>query len=197
VSTLTFNHATHEYKSDGRVIPSVTQILALAGLSDVSAIPAHILENARWKGEEAHKACEYLDQDDLDWKDVFPEILPFVMAYQKFKAEKEFVPELVEHRCEAEVDGLSFGMCVDRTGTIAGVAYVLDLKTSSKAQPSWRIQTAAYKLGLGEKRERGVVHLKKDGTYELLKHTGDEDELIFRLSLQLAHWKLRNGFKIK
>ena len=52
-----------------------------------------------------------------------------------------------------------------------GERILLDLKTSSRASPSWAIQTIAYALGLGcfEVR-RAVIHLAKDGSYKLIEH---------------------------
>src|ERR1700752_2641687 len=98
MASATFTELGHRYEFDGRAIPSVTQVLALSGITDVSKIPPHILERAATLGTAAHVACELLDQDDLDIDSVDPQITGYVLAYQKFRAERGFVPDLIEHR---------------------------------------------------------------------------------------------------
>ena len=46
-ATATFREQGHEYQVEGIPIPSVTQVLTLAGIDDVSKIPFHNLERAR------------------------------------------------------------------------------------------------------------------------------------------------------
>ena len=198
MSTATFTEFGHVYQQDGVIIPSVSQCLELAGLSDVSMIPAHILERASAIGTAVHQACEFLDQDDLELDSLDPTIVGYVVGYQKFREEHEFIPELVEHRIIAELGGMKYGMCVDRVGRFkaAKTAILLDIKTSSKPQPHWAIQTAAYAAGLGLECERKVVHVSKDGNYKLLDQTED-DLVVWAAVLQIAHWRLAHGTKIR
>jgi hypothetical protein len=142
MSTATFTELTHTYKTDGVVVPSVTQVLTLAGISDVSGVPLHILERAAAIGTAVHQATELLEQDDLDMESLDPSTVGYVKAYQLFKEVTGFKAEMVEYRTVAECSGFKYGMCVDRVGTIEGKEYVLDIKTSSRPQPSWAIQTA-------------------------------------------------------
>src|ERR1700675_985366 len=65
--TVDFTELGHIYRTDdGVIVPSVSQVLTLAGISDMSGIPQHVLDRARAIGTAVHQACEYLDQDDLD-----------------------------------------------------------------------------------------------------------------------------------
>src|SRR2546430_413548 len=111
--SATFSQLGHQYECDGRSIPSVTQVLSLSGISDVSRIPPHILERAAAIGTAVHVACELLDQDDLDLDSVDPLLAGYVLAYQKFRAESGFAPELIEHRAVGIVSGLRYGFTVD------------------------------------------------------------------------------------
>jgi len=191
-SSAAYQEHGHQYQTDGRSIPSVTQCLALAGLTDVSRVPPHILQRAADVGTAVHLACAYLDADDLDLDSVDPKIVGYVLAYQKFRCDSGFVPELIEHRAVGVSLGLQYGFCVDRMGYVDGQRIVLDLKTSSKAYPSWRIQTVAYALGLDcFEARRAAVKLAKDGSYQLLEHPDRvNDARIWESALAIAHWRL-------
>jgi hypothetical protein len=188
----TYTHHGHQYECDGRSIPSVTQVLALAGITDVSRIPPHILQRAADIGTAVHLACELLDQDDLDLDSVDSKIVGCVLAYQKFRSESGFVPELIEHRSVGICVGLQYGFCVDRMGYIEGQKIVLDLKTSSKPYDSWAIQTMAYALGLDcFEARRAAIRLAKDGSYQLIEHPDRvHDAQIWESALAIAHWRL-------
>lgn len=203
---LEFTEKTHTYREDGGVIPSVSQVLTLAGVDDVSGIPEHILRHAADRGTAVHLACHYLDEDDLIFDSLDQEVLPYVVAYQKFREEYEFKATVIEHRMVGEVDGMRYGMTLDRVGTMTTpegtYRVLLDLKTASKPQAYWPIQTAAYLVGYagidtGARPGRAVVHLRKDATFKVLVHDLDTDFDIWRSALTLAHWKIKNGSKIK
>jgi len=199
MATATFSEHSHTYKVDGEVIPSVTQVLTLAGISDVSGIPAHILQRASEIGTAVHLATELLDKDDLDLDSLDPQIVGYVTAYQRFKEESGVTYELIEHRTTAEYCGIRYGMCVDRVGAIGGKMAVFDIKTSSKPQASWKIQTAAYTHGLGDADtfERRIVHLCKDGSYKQICYDDPNDHTAWGAALVVAQWRLQNGAKIR
>jgi hypothetical protein len=202
-ATLTFEEKGHKYAADGVSIPSVSQVLELSGISDVSGVPEHLLRRAAERGTAVHLACEYLDEDDLDLESLTPEVMPYVVAYQKFREDYHFKAELIEHQMIGESEGLRYGMRFDRVGTFNGEERILlDIKTASRAQSSWTIQTAAYVLGFSavdthQAPGRAVVHLAKDGSYRVLLHTLDSDFDIWRSALMVAHWRLANGAKYK
>ena len=202
MSTATFVEHLHKYEVDGVSIPSVTQVLTLAGISDVSGIPAHILERAGAIGTAVHQATELLDHDDLELDSLDPLIVGYVTAYQRFRSEHEFIPELIEYRTVGEYAGHKYGMCVDRAGKLDGQYCVMDIKTSSKPRPEWAIQTMAYVLGLSDhpnyqQSHRAAIHLAKDGSYSIIRFSEVMDEITWGACLNIAEWRLRNGAKIK
>ncbi len=192
MASASFAEHGHQYECDGHSIPSVTQALALAGLTDVSRIPPHILERAADVGTAVHLACAYLDADDLDLDSVDPLLTGYVLAYQRFRSDSGFVPELIEHRAVGQLAGLQYGFCVDRMGYVDGQRIILDLKTSSKPYASWAIQTAAYAIGLDcLDVRRAAVKLAKDGTYKLIEHPDRvHDAQTWEAALAIAHWRL-------
>jgi hypothetical protein len=196
MATATFTAEGHIYECDGVVVPSVTQVLTLAGIDDVSRIPLHYLERAAGIGTAVHQACEYLDQDDLDLDSVDSSIVGYVLGYQKFKQEHNFIPSAIEKRGIAETDGLQFGYCLDRLGMIGETEVLLDIKTASKKSHSWPIQTAAYADAINLGGTRYIVHVAKEGTYKLIEHEAPQDFEVWRGALQVAHWKLAHGGKL-
>jgi hypothetical protein len=147
---IEFDHATHTYRVDGRVVPSVTQIIAAAGLVKGSE---WFTEESRWRGSNVHLACQYLDEGCLDRSALAPEYVPYVEAYERFKAETGFEPDLIEYSV-CDMHGRFAGK-LDRTGRIAALdgPVLIDIKTGA-VQRTTELQTAAYAHCLSG----GVMH---------------------------------------
>lgn len=199
MATATFQDVGHIYSIDGRIVPSVTQVLTLAGIDDVSRIPRHHLERAAAIGTAVHEACEFLDQDDLELDSLDPLLTGYVLGYQRFKQECGFAPITIEQRgvsVSPEANGLAYGFCLDRIGILDGMEVLIDIKTASKKYGSWTIQTAAYAEAVHFEGARYAVHVAKDGTYKLVPHKDATDFATWRAALTIAHWKLEHGAKI-
>ena len=82
MAIATFLAERHIYEYEGVVVPSVTQVLTLAGIHDVSHVPLHYLERAAGIGSAVHQACEYLDEGKLDLESVDSLIVGYVLAYR-------------------------------------------------------------------------------------------------------------------
>jgi hypothetical protein len=197
-SPATFQAAGHLYAHEGVIVPSVTQSLTLAGIDDVSRIPRHHLERAAAIGTAVHSACHFLDDDDLELDSLDPKIVGYVLAYQRFKQEHNFTPRVIEQRgVSISPDGdLPYGFCLDRIGTIGGVELLLDLKTASRRQKWWSIQTAAYAQATNFNGPRFELHLAKDGTYKFNRHPNAGDFRDWLGALIVAHRKLADGAKL-
>ena len=183
-----FDPAKHLFTVDGVTVPSVTQILKSVGLINFAGIPASVLNHKRDVGSAVHLATHYLDEDALDWSTVSEECEPYVRAYESFKRNSGFEPELIEYKSVAQVDGMRFGMIVDRTGVIGGKPTLLELKTGEPSA-SWPVQLAGYKLGLGGVRQRVALQLTKKGKYKIHTFADRNDEPIFKAALALCCWK--------
>lgn len=198
-ATVQFDELNHIYQKDGVVVPSVTQVLTLAGLSDFSTVPPHILEKARQVGTAVHEASQFLDEGDLDLESLDPSIVGYMVGYQKFREEHGFKATLIEHRTVGEHEGMAYGMCFDRLGSMNGYdcEVLLDIKTSSRPSASWAIQTAAYVDGWHNDPFRLIVHVAKDGSYKLIRHEDGEDFEVWRSALRVAYWRLNHGARLK
>ena len=160
---FTFDQNEHRYFLDGVEIPGVTSILKEAGLCR-SYDGFH---EAQLRGLHVHTACEWLDLNDLDWASVYPQWVGYVRAYERFKQEQGFAPELIEFQSYSPA--YRFGGTIDRVGVMEGKKVLGDIKTG---QPEdWHpIQTAAYSLLVDGVQERISVYLKDDGTYRIERH---------------------------
>jgi hypothetical protein len=168
---IIFDEGQHSYHVGGIRRFSVTQILTGAGVicSDWWT------EEARERGRIVHAATHYADLDDLDVTSVEQKHHPYISAWDRFKREARFTPDLIEHR----IFHRSWGYCgtLDRTGDFDGGGKALiDLKTSSghgKPENWWSLQLAAYvkaleSMGIDTSGYRRInVTLHKDGTFKV------------------------------
>jgi hypothetical protein len=185
----------HVYRVGGIVRPSVTQALKEAGLIDTH----WYTEEARLRGKAAHVACQFLDEDDLDWESVLAPYRGFVQGWAKFKRDSGFQIGrdgegrlLVEYRVYHPL----FGYCgtLDRQGTIGSTDYVIDLKTG--AAEDWHgYQLAGYSQCFPNPlaRKRLTVHLKANGCYTTREYGLDRfayDWQVFSASVVI--WQAKN-----
>lgn len=187
-----FDAASHTYTLNGRVLPSVTQILKPIG-PDYSTVPADVLEAKRALGVAVHKACELDDEDDLDELSLSEVLQPYVASWRKFRADTGAI--VLENERQLFRADLSFAGTVDRLATLQGDFWLLDLKTAADPHASYGVQLAGYELllqgGRGPLR-RGTVHLRDDGTYRLHEFKNPNDAACFRALLSLHQWKESN-----
>lgn len=194
VAEFHFDPATHRYTFNGRLIPSVTGLLKDAGILKFGGQGTE-LENevTMSRGRAAHAACEYLDQGRLDPATVADEVMPYLMAYEKFKAERGFKPRRIEEPLFSPT--FMFAGTLDREGVIGKEAWLIDLKTG-KAEPHHGLQLAGYDLllpTLTRPRRRAVLELHNDGSYRIEEYTGRRDRDVFQSILAVYWWKMNNG----
>jgi hypothetical protein len=148
---ITFDPIAHRYTlPDGRVVPSVTQILAATGISaDFEAIGARsafareVLEAKRDLGTAVHADCHAWDDQDLDVEAVHPDVRPYLDGWIAFRANTGFTPE---HRERIVYNaGLFYCGRLDAIGrTKSGRRILVDIATGDPEHSAKRYQTAAY-----------------------------------------------------
>lgn len=90
----TFHESTHSYFVDGRRVPSVTQILFdLGEISEFSTWN----ELARDVGTAVHACCALLP-DKLDFAEVDPRALPYVLSYLEWESRGNYTIKAKEQR---------------------------------------------------------------------------------------------------
>jgi hypothetical protein len=199
-----FDPDRHLYLVQGRLVPSVTQVLHVAGLSaDYATVAPEVLKRKRVIGEYVHKATQFMDEGCLDLETIDPEIQPYLAAYQRFVDESGFRPRLIEHRVVGNINGMLCGGTVDREGTMAGKLWIIDLKCIERLYPSFALQTAGYELLLPKpvvppfRYTRAVLQLKFNGSYKLTTYDDPADFDVFRAALAVTVWKMNHGMNIE
>lgn len=141
---LSFDEPTHTYRWNGRIVPSVTQILA--PLEDFERVPWDVLEAARQFGSHVHQAVHLHILGQLDWQALDPALAPYVRAADKFLASVKADISDAEVRLYSEASRYA-GTCdlvaiwKVRTRTRRTL---LDWKATAAFPPSAGPQTAAY-----------------------------------------------------
>ena len=185
---LTFDAEKHEYRFKGIIVPSVTQIIADAGLYGDTR---YFTDYNRERGTLVHKVIELHLSGDLDHASIDPVLMPYYEAWLKFENDAEYVSD--ECECRMVNNIYRFAGTVDHIGYINGHYCIIDVKTGAY-NPAWAIQLAAYELLLksvgGPKRFS--LQLKDDGNYKLTEHKDRQDKNIFLSALSLYYWKENN-----
>jgi hypothetical protein len=165
---IEFNSERHEYKVDGRLTPSVTQVLKV--LESYNGYP----EQAALRGTYVHKICELYDQDRLDPESVDPSLTGYLAAWVKFRTENPLKIDFSELKIEVRIASkLGYAGTVDRVSD----TIILDIKSGAIArthphQLHAYNQAAIETLG-GKRREMFNIYLTADGDYRVKKSKWD------------------------
>ncbi len=190
---LIFDALKHEYKLNGVVIPSVTQVLHEAGLIDLSFVDKGTLEYKSDIGSKVHKTTELYDFDDLDEEKLHPLLQGYLAGWKKFRADYNFVPVHIELMLYHPI--YRYAGRIDRIGNMGSDIVQLDIKSGIK-KPVYAIQSSAYtelynygKPKSEQIKRRFTVYLSEDGTYKVDEYKNKTDLNIFLASLTITNYK--------
>ena len=154
-----FREATHEYKIDGKPVPSVTQVLKEAGLIDST----FFTPEAALRGQHVHTACALWDKGELDTCALDPVLVPYLEAWQKFRKESGVTPTIIEEPFYSLEHG--FAGTIDRAWMDGKHFIVCDIK--SGPLPDWLpLQLAGYSILINAFSGMGV-ELRDNGSYSV------------------------------
>lgn len=111
---VAFNPEKHEYRKNGSVILSVTQVLAKAGICDFSAVDEEIRIRSMKRGQSVHWMLQLEDEGALNYRTVPRPLRGYRKAYKLWKKRSEFHVLGIE---ESMYSTLGFAGTVDRYGT--------------------------------------------------------------------------------
>lgn len=202
---FTFDHKEHIGRMAGVMWPSTTQLLQESKLIDYSMVPEEILEKKRVLGTRVDLGIQALNDNDLDeghFNEKFPECIPYLEAYRKFRVCEHF--DMADIKCGRLVSlKWRFHGQPDESGIILvhnkGLNYLIDWKCTFKMFNSTGAQLASYKMLFREclkiriERTYGLL-LRPTGTYELAEFKDPNDEQDFKACLWL-HWQRREKYK--
>ncbi len=199
---LTLEERGHVYRVDGIPVPSVTQILEAAGLGiDYSTVPQAVLIHARERGRHIDACCDLLDEDDLDWRSVHPEALPYVEAWRRFRVADGYQPAVAKPRIYHPEYG--YAGEPDTIGRVGACWTVLDRKATDKVSLTYGCQLGGYAVPGAWVAEEGgvlapapwpalaraVVQLRRDGTYRVVPYEAPDDTAAFLGAVALWQWR--------
>ena len=186
-NNFTFDEATHTYRLNNRIIPSVTQILQAEGITNYS----YADESDKEFGKVGHKVTELWDKGKLDIKTVDKSLIPCLELWKKFL--KDFEVTIFPGAIEKPIysSRYLFGVTPDRVGLVNSKVTVIEIKFSKAIQRATGIQLAAQAIAstdfYGKVRQRMVVPLL-GGTPQFFNDR--QDETIFISALNL--WRFKN-----
>lgn len=155
---IEFNEERHEYKLDGKIIPSVTQLLSKHGLTaDYSMVPESILSAKAERGTLIHKEIQdYIEKNEVGFTQ---ECTLFADWIAKNPLE--------DMKCEQIVHNDVCAGKFDLLGKRGDKMILIDFKTtSSKHLEDWRWQLSLYDYLLGCGSELHVLWMN-DGLEDI------------------------------
>lgn len=173
MSTVLFDPKTHQYSDERGTWPSVTTILADAGIVDFSAVNVEVREKAMKRGSSVHWLLQLSDEGCLNYRTVPKAMRGYRQAWITWRERSGFVPLLIE---QPFISPHGYAGTPDRFGTFPnGTCAVVDIKSGKGDVADWvRVQTAAYArwyqvdvLGPVKIPRRIGVQLHHDGTYRV------------------------------
>jgi hypothetical protein len=191
---LEFEKSTHVYRYGGKIVPSVTQVMA--PLIDFSMVDPEILEAARQFGQHCHEACHLFDTGELVRDTLDPLLAPYVDAWGRFLDQSGAV--VIASEQSLMHLQLGYAGTPDRVldwGRF-GVA-IPDLKFTATVPKTVGVQTAAYAKayasfhGLNKEPVRVCIHLHGDGSYHVHRRQELSDWSYFLSCLNV--WKFNHG----
>ena len=168
---LEFEDATHTYRLDGIIIPSVSAIMEPLSAAKYKGISEYTLNNAANKGTAIHNSIENYIKFEID--DVPPEHRGYFEAFLDWW--NTCKPEVVSSELKVYHKLLRYGGTIDLLVYIDGVLTLCDIKTTSAlSDMTCGIQLEGYSQALkslGIVVERKIIlHLKKTGKYAIREY---------------------------
>ncbi len=190
---IEFDSETHTYRSEGRVIPSVTQVMQAVNIIDSS----YYTDFGATRGTYVHKAVNLRALGKLDENSLDEHTEPYLCQYDKFVKETGFQvlssEQPVSYRHGA-VDKILYCGTYDLIGILNGHDVLIDVKTNNT--PKWAgVQTWAYLKAVQSMPESKHQPTKrfaltlKDNRYQLKKFDGDfYDNMVWNAALTLYNF---------
>lgn len=194
-SQFQFDDATHTYRVDGSILPSVTTIIKPLFGDFYTRLDKHVLEDAAQRGTAVHALTEHIDRGDpFDIDDYGADMGGYRDAWRAFLRDSRAVIIGIEGRNYHPA--LRYAGTYDRLMDIDGERGILDIKTTSQLMPQTAIQTEGYRL-IEEawhprpgRLRRWAVQLRADGNYRFEEYHDPADTAVF-LGLLAAHnWRM-------
>lgn len=174
---LEFEEKRHIYLLDGQVLPSVTTIMNPLNKVLYQGVDESILRAAASRGSAIHSAVENYALYRI--KDVEPKYYGYFEGFLKFWKENDPKPLATESRVYHRI--YQYAGTADLPCVINSKRVLIDYKTSATVnQMLTGVQLEAYAKAYESHGfkfdEKAIVHLKKDGSYQVVRYAANDVE---------------------
>lgn len=197
---LTYNDERHEYRIDGVVVPSVTQVLKVLTGDYLARLDPAVVERKRQIGTAVSAAIALDVYGDLVEGSVDPQCEGFFAGWRAFWRDGGFtLADVLEPEKPLGHPTYRYAGKRDLPIRIGGRWAMVDTKCTALLHPAVGPQTAAYaELHNGTCRpgdirieDRYALHLKPDGKYRLEPLKDPADFQTFLSALNCKRWQQR------
>lgn len=168
---LQFDDVKHQYKVNGKVIPSVSEIIGPITYSNFR-VQQNVVDQAAHRGTMAHSTTALYDMGALeDESSLSPDEAFYLKAWRDFC--HDYKPDW--QYIELPLACRTFAGTIDRIGIIDGTITIVDIKTTSSMDRVHKVALACQIAGYWDLCQLNEidakycnslgVQLKKDGSY--------------------------------
>lgn len=161
-----FNEEKHEYKINGVLYPSVTEICNPISFEKLDCLAKSVLDRARARGTAVHEYIEnYIYTNEFDYCEIPNEYLPYCYGFENWW--KTYKPKPLYSELILGNSDLGYCGTCDFVCKIDNEICLVDFKATSIIDyKSLSVQLEGYRQLLGKKgifpKRFYVLHLKKD-----------------------------------
>ena len=188
---MTYDDDKHQYKLDGLILPSVTQIIQESGLINLEWVDRDLLEAKADLGRKVHSATELNDTNNLNTKDLHPTLKLYLDSWIKFRTDYKFVLTEIELKLFHKL--YRYAGRIDRVGLLNKKLILVDIKSGTEQKTS-AIQTAGYELLYNQDKKKGdqikermIVYLNPEG-YKVIPNNNPNDKSVFLACLTITNY---------
>lgn len=187
---LDYRADTHEYRIDGKRVPSVTQVLRPL-YSWLDWIDPNVRDRKALIGTYVDEAIGLDLGPGVDPDSIDESCRPYFDAWLLFRRECNYRHIAYQEKLFNARYG--YAGTLDLRGHLNEWPSIIDIKCVTVLSPAVALQTSGYAGALSEPHKRYALRLCGNGRYRLQAYDDPSDRSVF-LSMLTAHkWKERNG----
>lgn len=174
---LNFEEKRHIYTIDGQILPSVTTVMRPLDSEVYRGIDENVMKMAADRGTAIHNAVENYVLYGIE--DIEPKHRGYFDGFLRFWDENNPEPLATESRLYHKI--LRYAGTADLPCVIGGKKVLIDYKTSAVVNKMLTgVQLEAYAKAYSSHGfifdEKAIVHLKNDGSYQMVRYKANDME---------------------
>lgn len=193
---LRFEDKSHIYTLGGQLLPSVTTVMKPLDEALYRGIDESVMQMAAERGTAIHNAAENFALYGIE--DIEPRYAGYFEAFLKFWEEQSPEPLATESRVYHKF--LRYAGTADLPCVIDGKKVLIDYKTSATVNRMLTgVQLEAYARAYESHGfrfdEKAIVHLKSDGSYQMVRYKVNDIESWQVFSSLMVVWNHIQKYK--